>query len=141
MLTTDGDDQCLLLADRHYSRGKVGSRLFLGPGEKMVLRTPDGKAVFGWRKCKYRKDGQYGIECTIFRNEGDLQSSILIKEAIQWARAKWGEERIFTYVNPKYIKSTNPGYCFIVAGFKRVGTFGKNNLILLEICGDTSKTS
>lgn len=47
------------LFDRHYSRHhyKDGrpQKLFVGPGEKMVLMTTDGRALFAWRKCGITK--------------------------------------------------------------------------------------
>lgn len=121
------------LADNHYSRKTKGATHFVGPGEKLVLITPDKKSLFAWRKNKYRQDGQKGIECSIFRNEGDWLSSVLIKKAVKLARKKWGgDTRLFTYVNPSAIKSTYPGYCFLKAGWKQKGTNKNGKLILLE---------
>jgi hypothetical protein len=127
----DGNQRARMLADRHYSRQTVGANLFVGPGRKVVLMTEDGKALFAWRKSKYRLDGQKGVECTIFRNEGPQLSSELIKEACLWAWYYWPRERLFTYVNAKKIKSNNPGCCFIKAGWRKCGT-SKAGLILLE---------
>jgi hypothetical protein len=121
------------LADNHYSRKTKGATQFVGPGEKLVLITQDKKALFAWRKNIYRQDGQKGIECSIFRNEGCMLSSMLIKKAVKLAREKWGSAtRFFTYVNPSAIKSTNPGYCFLKAGWKKKGTNKDGRLILLE---------
>ena len=120
------------LADRHYSRVTPGHPLFVGPGEeRMILLSSDDKALFVWRKTKYRHDGQEGIECSIFRNEGDRLSSDLIKGAEDLARERWPEARLFTYVNRIRIRSTNPGYCFIKAGWKKCGISLKG-LIVLE---------
>jgi len=44
-----------------------------------------------------------------------------ILEAEAEAFAKWGPARLFTYVDPRKIASRNPGYCFKVAGWRRVG--------------------
>ena len=121
------------LADNHYSRKTKGATHFVGPGEKLVLLTPDKKALFAWRKNKYRQDGQKGIECSIFRNEGEWLSSVLVEKAVKLARKKWGSDtRLFTYVNPSAIRSTNPGYCFLKAGWKKKGTNKDGRLILLE---------
>jgi len=97
-----------------------------------VLMTLDKNALFVWRKNKFRRDDQVGVECTIFRNEGPMLSSDLIREAIKIARNKWPNERFFTYVNPSAIKSTDPGHCFKQAGWKRIGTNRTGKLILLE---------
>ncbi|HEX9442811.1 MAG TPA: hypothetical protein VGA73_01765, partial [Candidatus Binatia bacterium] len=55
-LTKDGDADCLALYERHYSAYKYKDgrvrKLFCGPGEKVVLRTWSGDAVFVWRKFK-----------------------------------------------------------------------------------------
>lgn len=121
------------LADNHYSRKTIGATHFVGPGEKLVLITADKKALFAWRKNNYRQDGQKGIECSIFRNEGSLLSSTLIETAVKLAREKWGSDtRLFTYVNPSAIRSTNPGYCFLKAGWKKIGTNKDGRLVLLE---------
>ena len=63
------------LADRHYSRKTPGAKTgFVGPGEKLVLMSSDGKALFVWLHSdpKLRADGIDGINCTIFRNEGPV---------------------------------------------------------------------
>lgn len=44
-------------------------------------------------------------------------------------KKKWPGERFYTYVNPKKVKSTNPGYCFMAAGWKKCGMTGKGLLI------------
>lgn len=86
-LTKDGDVACLALYERHYSahRYKDGRirKLFVGPGDKVVLRTEAATAFFVWRKFKDKcidaRTGlpQAGINCAAFRNEGAHQSSEL----------------------------------------------------------------
>jgi hypothetical protein len=132
----DGNPQARELADRHYSRKTKGAKLFMGIGKKIVLLTPEGGALFGWRlsKFEFREDNQQGAECTIFRNERpDLYlSSELIKEAVRIARERWGSIRLFTYVNPKKVNSTKAGYCFYKAGWKYVGTNKNGKLLIME---------
>lgn len=128
----DGHPVALQLADRHYSRKNIGAPLMMGPGEKIVLISPSGNAVFAWRKTKYREDGQEGIECSIFRNEGPELSSFLIAEAEKYAWMRWPGTRLFTYINPKKIRSTNPGHCFLMAGWSKAGTNKDGKLIILE---------
>jgi hypothetical protein len=96
----------------------------------MVLLTTDGRALFVWRKFR-SDDGQEGINCAIFRNEGPKLSSGLILEAEPLAWRRWPGERLYTYVNPKKVKSTNPGYCFLMAGWRKCGKT-KGGLIILE---------
>jgi hypothetical protein len=133
----DGDPRGKILYDRHYSRKRyVGYRktsLFVGPGEKMVLLTVSADALFVWKLEKYRNDEQTGVNCSIFRNEGDVLSSELIKEAVDLAWRRWPNTRLFTFVRANKIKSSNPGFCFQMAGWRKCGTT-KGGLVILEIC-------
>jgi len=131
----DGNPTALEMYERHYSayRYKDGRerKLFCGPGEKMVLMTINRDALFVWRKF-IDDSGQEGINCAVFRNEGNVKSSDLIIEAVKLALRRWPNERFYTYVNPLKIKSSNPGYCFLKAGWKKCG-FTKGGLIILEL--------
>lgn len=131
----DGDVAARAIFDRHYSRYwyKDGRRprLFVGPGEKIVLVTSCYDALFVWRK--YRSlDHQRGVNCAVFRNEGAVLSSLLIEEACQIAWQRWPGERLYTYVNPRAVQSRNPGYCFKRAGFRACGTTKARKLLILE---------
>ncbi len=122
----DGNDTARDLFRRHYSCKKDGPAagadlLMLGPGDKMVLLTGDAMAVFAWRRERHRRDGQRGVECTIFRNEGAGLSSALIKTAQLEADRRWPGERHFTHVDPDAVRGTCPGYCFIRAGWRPCG--------------------
>ena len=135
----DGDMVARSLWLRHYSaksnaaRRPVGSeRLFVGPGGKLVLMTADSLAVFAWRLARYRCDGEIGVECTLFRNESPLRASDLIREASDLAWCRWPGERLFTFVNPSKIRSTNPGFCFLEAGWTRLKRCTKTGLRILE---------
>lgn len=132
----DGDPDVRAVFDRHYSRTRYadGRRpaLFVGPGEKMVLRTPEGDAVFVWRKF-ISGDGQQGVNCAVFRNEGTMRSSDLIRAAVELARARWPGARLYTYVNPRRIKSSNPGYCFKAAGWRKCGVTKRRKYDILEL--------
>jgi hypothetical protein len=128
------------LADRHYSRRKVGAPQFMPPGQTVVLVTSDGAAVFGW----WRPDPASGIvamngldgwTCTIFRNEGDELSSRLILEAERELAgldyAPCGPDGLLTYVYDGKVKSRNPGYCFQCAGWNRRGRSADGRKTLL----------
>ena len=142
----DGDQRAFGLYRRHYSaptkRGGVRLRQFVGPRESLVLLTPEQNALFVWLRDKpgTRRDRQEGLNCSVFRNEGDRLSSDLILAAEDMAFEKWGRQRLFTYVNAGKIRSSNPGYCFKVAGWRRAGV-SKNGLILMEKYGCTAITS
>jgi len=130
----DGDPRGRDLMRRHYSaihyKDNRNPRLFVGPGEKMVLLAADCKALFIWRKF-IDGSGQLGVNCACFRNEGEELSSSLILEAEQLAWQRWPGERLYTYVSPRKILSCNPGYCFKMAGWKQCGTT-KGGLVILE---------
>jgi hypothetical protein len=132
--TNQYDRECRLLADRHYSRRTVGASQFLPSGRKLVLRDTEGLVVFGWLwpEQQYRADGQSGFNCTIFRNESPRLSSEIILEAEAMAVEKWGPNRGYTYVNPRAVKSTNPGYCFKRAGWRFAGISTKGLHLLVK---------
>ena len=134
-LTKDGDEYCLELYERHYSCYKYKDgrerKLFVGPGEKIVLRTWDADAMFVWRKF-INASGQDGINCAVFRNESQTQSSTLIQEADAIADKVWPNQRHYTYIDAEKVKSTNPGYCFKKAGWRQCGMTKINKLTIME---------
>jgi hypothetical protein len=73
-LTKDSDLDCVELYERHYSRYRYADGRqrakdqFVGPGEKVVLRTEHADALFVWRVF-IDDSGQEGINCAVFRNE------------------------------------------------------------------------
>jgi len=133
-LTKDGDRDCLALYEKHYSAYRYADgrvrKLFTGPGEKVVLRTKEGDAMFVWRKF-IDDSGQQGINCAVFRNESGRRSSSLIRQADSIADCLWPDSRHYTYVNAQAVRSTNPGFCFISAGWRRCG-MTKSGLLVLE---------
>lgn len=134
-ITKDGDKDCIALYERHYSayQYKDGRKrkLFVGPGEKIVLRTKAGDAMFVWRRF-IDGSGECGINCAVFRNESHYRSSDLIRQADTIADALWTCCRHYTYVNPRKIASNNPGFCFIAAGWRRLKRRTQSGLIILE---------
>ncbi len=134
-LTKDGDVDCLALYQRHYSRYRYADgrtpKLFVGPGEKVVLRTEAGDACWVWRKF-IDDSGQTGINCAIFRNESRHRSSDLVSQADRIADCLWPHSRHYTYVNAARIKSTNPGCCFKKAGWRQLEMTTKNGLVIIE---------
>lgn len=132
----DGNPIGRSLYERHYSHYtyKDGRKpkLFVGPGEKLVLINPMGTVLIAFRKFISKAPFSDGVNCAIFRNESDILSSDLLLEAEQIAWRKWHRERLYTYVNPTMVKSTNPGYCFKMAGWSICGTTKIHNLIIFE---------
>lgn len=134
--TRDGDAHARSIFHRHYShrpyRDGRRPRLFVGPGEKFVLLSLDGSALFVWRKFR-SLDDQEGVNCAVFRNEGGGRSSDLIREADAIAWARWPERRHYTYVDASSVRSSNPGYCFLMAGWRKCGVTKDRGLIVLEV--------
>jgi len=136
----DGNEAARAIYRRHYScrryRDGRRPRKVVGPGEYLVLLGRDGKALFVWRRFR-DLSGQKGVNAAVFRNEGQRLSSELIREACRHAWRRWPGQRLYTYVDAGAIRSTNPGYCFIAAGWRRVGWTkggrGRRPLAVLEI--------
>jgi len=137
---TKFDKRACALADRHYSRRKIGSPQFMPPGQTIVLLSLDEKAVWGW----WRPHPSSGIKqmnnldgwtCTIFRNESEIRSSELILEAevfLYSTGESIGPDGLLTYVWDKKIASCNPGYCFKKAGWMAVGRSADGRKTLLQ---------
>lgn len=138
--THKADRQALALYLRHYSAAKNRGKThtpdytwgFTPPGDVMVLLTANADALFVWSIERFRGDGQEGINCNVFRNESQVLSSLLIREAVAAAWARWHWRRLFTFVDSGQIRSTNPGYCFLKAGWRPCG-YSDSGKIILEV--------
>lgn len=134
---TKFDRAAVALADRHYSRRKVGAPQFMPPGETIVLLG--SKAVWGWWRPHpdsglKATNGFDGWTCTIFRNEGEILSSDLILEAeryLQISGKTCGPSGMLTYVFDSKIRSTNPGFCFKLVGWVVIGRSADRRKTLL----------
>ena len=137
-IITKFDPRGAALADRHYSRRKIGSPQWMPPGQTMNLLTREGNALWGW----WRPHPDSGIRamndldgwtCTIFRNESETQSSTLILEAEIMLASQYdcGPDGMLTYVWDKKVASDNPGYCFKMAGWTPVGRSADSKKTLL----------
>lgn len=121
------DPRAVTLADRHYSRQKPGTPQFVPPGRCLVLLTEDADALWvtSWPFKEYTKHAWAGAwVCSIFRNESPHLSSDLIREAVAATRWRWSDVPdlgVVTFVDRGKVESRNPGYCFLRAGFERVG--------------------
>jgi hypothetical protein len=124
------------LADRHYSRQTHGAQEFMPPGRVMVLLTLDGLAVWGAVE-NLDPAGNLRWRCSIFRNEGPMLSSSLVREATtatcsHW-RSRWGVPAVplQTEVDPGQVRAKrDPGRCFIRAGWRVIGV--RRGLVILE---------
>lgn len=130
--TSHYDMEMARLADRHYSRRTIGATQFAYSGRKLVLRNTEGTVLFVWMNPDQEKrlDNQTGYNCSIFRNESTRRSSDIVIEAVEHAFKRWGPNRVYTYVDGRKIKSTNPGFCFQCAGWLKCGK-SRSGLTLL----------
>lgn len=131
----DGNYIAAELFSRHYSKhhytDKRQTNRFVGPGERVVLLSRCQRALLVWKKFR-SLDNQVGVSCSIFRNESTMLSSDLLREAEFFVYNKWGDTRVYTYVNSKKIKSSNPGFCFKAAGWNFCGITKRRRLHILE---------
>lgn len=139
-VTTKADQRPRLLADRHYTRKRVGHPMWTRPGWNQILyfEQKSGRAAaFCWWRPKWesglpgteRKDKLRCIECTLFRNETRYRSSDLITEA-WWALVGW-EHYLDTSIPDGLITGINSaatrdgrsgdspaGHCYRMAGWE-----------------------
>jgi hypothetical protein len=124
---TRADVQCRTLADRHYNRQKVGSPCFTPPGRVLVFKTPCAKAVWAtsWPFAEYVRHAWAGAWInSLFRNEGAGLSSQLIRAAAAATAEHWDAPPLglITFVDASKVRTKkNPGYCYLMAGFRHVG--------------------
>ena len=127
------DVEMLDLFRRHYSHANAAALKLGAPARSLLLRNTQGTVLFLWQwpLDGMRRDHQNGFNCAIFRNESSRRSSEIILEAEEHAVAKWGPNRFYTYVDPRRIASSNPGYCFKKAGycFSHASKSGKHLLV------------
>lgn len=138
----DGDASGRAIYERHYSSRKAlgrrrarNTKLYVGPGDKMVLLRADARALFIWRRERpeFRLDGQGGVNCAAFRNEGPELASDLILEAETPAWRRWPGERLFTFVDPAEVRGNPPGNCFLRAGWRKCGESAEGLHILEKL--------
>lgn len=128
------DPQAVKIADRHYSRQKPGTPQFVPPGRNKVFVTVDGGAVWVtlWQYPEVTDHAWPGAWNNQFfhRDYGELASTLIL-EAIAATRSYWEPpiEGLITMIDPPKIRSTNPGYCYQMAGFRKVGKTQSGKLV------------
>ena len=105
---------------RHYRDGRKPARV-VGPGEYLILTTPRRDFLIIFRVSNRPIAGQVGIYLTLCRNTSKTKTSALIRAALERAWQRWPGKDVFTFVNPRKVRSEIPGYCFRRAGFRHVG--------------------
>ena len=143
------DPRAAQLADRHYSRQKVGSPQFVPPGRCCVLyaQTPAGQAywVTSFPFAEYVRHAWAGAwVCSAFRNEGAGQASALIVDALAATRHHFGDPPplgIVTFIDRAKVRPTMVrgsqvwGWTYRRAGFQEVGET-KGGLLALQLLPD-----
>jgi hypothetical protein len=104
-----------------------------------VLLTGNADALWvtSWPFAEYVKHAWAGAwVCSLFRNEGDVLSSELVREAVAATLAHYGEAPalgMVTFVDAgKVRRKRDPGRCYLRAGFARVGET-KGGLVALQM--------
>ncbi len=109
----------------------------MGPGRVLVLLSEDGRAVWGAIE-NLDPAGTRRWRVSIFRNEGPVLSSLLVREATAqtyaWWESHYGERPISpltTEVDPsKTRRKRDPGRCFRKAGWTVIGE--RRGLVVME---------
>ena len=115
------------LADRHYTRRSIGNGRVGPPARVLVLRALDDRAAWVTAYSVCADDGLDAWRCTLFRNEGAQLSSSLICDAMAATELVWESgppaDGWVTYVDRARVRSQNPGFCFVAAGWRRDRSF------------------
>ncbi len=128
----------------HYSRKTPDSEQVAPPGETILLLSGDGLAA--WVACHNLDPGPAGVRrwrCTVFRNEGRLLSSDLIRAATaltyeRWRTVyRWPGIPLTTEVNVEATRRRRsrrhpPGWSFICAGWTTVEGYERRGMIQLR---------
>lgn len=136
----------------HYSRRTPGAKTFTGCGQEIVLVTDCGRAV--WACIRQKTPAARGTGTSrgragetdakvrylwrnmMFRNLGAGLSSDLIRAAVDVTYREWikrygamPSERLRTEIGVAAVRSTNPGFCYLMAGWER-GEIKRGKLFL-----------
>ena len=142
------DPAARALADRHYSRQRLGSRRFVGPGRNVVFLSRCGRAywVTTWPFAEYVRHRWAGAWiCAAFRNEGAGVSSELIRQAVAATKAFYGLPPalgMITFIDRREVRPTFVkgeavwGWTFRKAGFVEVGETKVHRLLALQLLPD-----
>lgn len=138
------------LYNRHYScpNPNATTSQFVPPGSCLVLLTENADALWTTSApiaayVRHRWAGAW--MCSIFRNESDLCSSDLIREAVALTLGRYGEPPdlgMVTFVDPRHVpgfyvrtsegRELRWGYSFWKAGFRFCG-WSKGGLYALQL--------
>lgn len=133
------DLDALPIADRHYNRQKPGTPQFVPPGRCVVLLSAGKDALWVSSSQQFVQHAWPGAwVCSCFRNESQILSSDLIREAVGITRYFWGPKLpephgFITFVDPLKVRhKRDPGRCYVKAGWKAVG-HTQGGLVVLQL--------
>jgi hypothetical protein len=141
-LSHRADPRAKQLADRHYNRQNPDSPNFVPPGSCLVLLTENADALWVTLApiAAYVRHKWAGAwTCTAFRREPECPylASDLIRDAVAATRWKYGEpppQGFITFVDRGKTKSKrDPGYCYLMAGWKPAGRTQVQGLYALHL--------
>lgn len=111
----------------HYSRLTPGSAKLTGPGREIVLITRCGRAVWSVTLQRPPKGAGLVWRNSVFCNRGAGLSSDLVRWATLSTFAEWARKYsempstpLRTEINTRETGSANPGYCYKLAGWRRI---------------------
>jgi hypothetical protein len=136
------DKRALPIANRHYNRQKPESPQFVPPGGCAVFLTPDEDALWvtSTPMAEYVRHEWPGAWVnSLFRNEGFVLSSELIRDAVAASRFVLGDpppQGIVSFIDPsKTRRKRDPGRCYIKAGWHYLG-LTKGGLVAVGLPAD-----
>ena len=106
------------------------------PGRKIVFVTSAADAVWGvnWQYAHLVKHSWPGAMVnTIFRNESEYLSSDLIQEAVRatvFCLGSIPDQGLITFVDVSKVRSRNPGYCYLMSGWEKIGKTKRGHIVL-----------
>ena len=126
------------IADRHYNRQKPGSAQFVPPGRCLVLKAEQAVWVTSWPFAEYVRHAWPGawVNSCFRREGGEALASEMIRQAVAATLWRWPDPPalgMVTFVDRAKTRSKrDPGYCYLMAGFKVVGET-KGGLVALQM--------
>lgn len=127
------------IADRHYSRQKIGTPQFVPPGRCMVLTTDPADALWVSSWQQYVTHSWPGAWVnSLFRREPECPhlASDLIRFAVAATRWYWPETPgcgMVTFVDASKVRrKRDPGRCYLRAGFRPAGKT-KGGLLVFQM--------
>jgi hypothetical protein len=137
-LSWRADPEARVIADRHYSRKRVGAAQFVPPGRCLVLLADHALWVTSWPYAEYVRHEWAGawVNSCFRREGGDVLASDLIRQAVAVTRWYWPDVPplgMVSFVDAGKVRhKRDPGRCYRHAGFTLAGTT-KGGLLVFQL--------